>query len=145
MIAGIGTDIVKVERAVRAYGRAAFRLRVYTQKEQELIGSRVTRAADNWAVKEAVAKALGTGFGKVLPLEIEVLRDGAGKPYCVLYGQARAQAQAMGVCAWHVSISNEKEYALAFAVGETGINYEICGRRGADEGDRPQDIKGHRD
>lgn len=119
MIAGVGTDIVKVERAVRAYERASFRLRVYTEREQEMIGSRTVRAADNWAVKEAVAKALGTGFGKILPLEIEVLRDGAGKPYCVLYGQALERAQAMGVHAWHVSISNEKEYALAFVIGET--------------------------
>lgn len=118
MIAGVGTDMIKIERAVRAYERAAFRLRVYTKKEQEMIGSRTTRAADNWAVKEAVAKVLGTGFGKILPVEIEVLRDEAGKPYCVLYGQAQAQAQAMGIHAWHVSISNEKEYALAFVIGE---------------------------
>lgn len=120
MIAGIGTDIVKIERAVRAYEKTAFRQRVYTGREQELIGGRTVRAADNWAVKEAVAKALGTGFGKLAPLEIEVLRNSAGAPYCVLYGQARAQAQAMGIRSWHVSISNEKEYALAFVIGERG-------------------------
>ena len=118
MIAGVGTDIVKVERVLRAYGREAFKTRVYTQNEQEMIGERYARAADNWAMKEAVVKALGTGFGRIAPAEVELLRDAAGAPYCILHGAAWQCAQELGIGCIHVSASNEKEYAVAFAVCE---------------------------
>ncbi len=54
MIAGVGTDIVKISRVECAYKKKAFRERVYTEREQEMIGERLSRAADNWAAKEAV-------------------------------------------------------------------------------------------
>ena len=116
MIAGVGTDIIKIERVLHAYGKEAFRNKVYTGKEQEFIGERKVRAADNWAMKEAVVKALGTGFGSIAPPEVELLRDAAGKPYCVLHGAAERCAAELGVACVHVSVSNEKEYAVAFAV-----------------------------
>lgn len=122
MIAGIGTDIIKIERVLLAYGREAFRRKVYTPKEQELVAARKVRAADNWAMKEAVVKALGTGFGKIAPPEVELLRDAAGKPYCVLHGAARVCAAKLGIGCVHVSVSNEKEYAVAFAVAVFGGN-----------------------
>ncbi len=118
MIAGVGTDIIKIERVLLAYGRKAFRDRVYTEKEQMLIGERKTRAADNWAMKEAVVKALGTGFGRIAPSEVELLRDAAGKPLCALHGVAEQCADELGIGYIHVSVSNEKEYAVAFAVCE---------------------------
>lgn len=116
MIAGVGTDIIRIERVLRAYGRAAFRDRVYTQKEQEMIAEKSVRAADNWAMKEAVVKALGTGFGRIAPTQVELLRDAAGKPYCILHGAAEQRAEELGACGVYVSVSNEKEYAVAFAV-----------------------------
>lgn len=118
MIAGVGTDIIKIERVLLAYGREAFRDRVYTKKEQLLIGGRMVRAADNWAMKEAVVKALGTGFGRIAPSEVELLRDAAGKPYCLLHGAAAQCAADQGIGHIHVSVSNEKEFAVAFAVCE---------------------------
>lgn len=118
MIAGVGTDIVEISRVAKACGRSSFWDRVYTVKEQELIGENMSRAAGNFAVKEAIVKVFGTGFGKIQPIQIEVLRDAAGKPYANLYGAAKQQAEAMGIESIFVSISNEKEYALAFAVAE---------------------------
>lgn len=118
MIVGIGTDLVEIKRMEKAYGRPGFAARVFTKKEQELIGVRAARAAGNFAVKEAVVKAFGTGFGRVSPQEIEVLRDKAGKPYTLLFGQAKKKAAELGINYIHVSISNEREYAVAFVVAE---------------------------
>lgn len=74
--------------------------------------------AGNFAVKEAVAKAFGTGFRSFMPGDIEVLRDKLGKPYVVLYGGAKEMAEEMGMRVIHASISNTLEYALGFVVGE---------------------------
>ena len=50
--------------------------------------------------------------------DIEVLRDELGKPYVNLYGRARKTAEEKGILRLEVSISNTREYAMAFAVGE---------------------------
>lgn len=118
MIAGIGTDLIEVERVARAYEKQAFRDRVYTEQEQELIGERMQTAAGNFAVKEAVAKAFGTGFRAMTPIEIEVLREPSGRPYVILHGKAEGIRQERAVQTIHVSISNTKEYAVAYAVLE---------------------------
>lgn len=118
MIVGIGTDLVEIKRMEKAYLRSGFAERVFTEKERELIGACAARAAGNFAVKEAVVKAFGTGFRKVSPQEIEVLRDKAGKPYALLFGQAEKKATELGIDCLHVSISNEREYAIAFVVAE---------------------------
>ncbi len=70
-------------------------------------------------MKEAVAKVFGTGFSSFGPAEIEVLRDGRGKPYVVLLGGAKELADRLGIERIHVSITNTRELAAAFAVGET--------------------------
>ena len=53
-----------------------------------------------------------------MPGDIEVLRDELGKPYVNLYGRARKTAEEKGILRLEVSISNTREYAMAFAVGE---------------------------
>ena len=118
MIIGIGTDIIEIARIASAIGKKYFLQRVYTEKEMAMIGGRAARAAGNFAVKEAVVKAFGTGFGRIAPEQIEVLRQESGKPYIVLYGEAQAQAKSLGITKWHVSISNEKEYAVAYVIAE---------------------------
>ena len=95
MITGIGTDLVEIARVQKAIGRSSFLEKVYTEKEQELIGARANRAATNFAAKEAVAKALGCGFAGIAPVEIEVLRQPSGMPYVVLHGRAKAKAEAV--------------------------------------------------
>jgi holo-[acyl-carrier protein] synthase len=86
--------------------------------EIEIIRKDIKKAADNFAVKEAVAKMFGTGFRKIKPIEIEVLRNPEGKPYVNLHGEAAGMADQQGITHIHVSITNTKDYANAFVVGE---------------------------
>lgn len=118
MIIGIGTDMVEIERVVKACEKEAFLLRVFSMEEQQLISGSIIKAADNFAVKEAVVKLLGTGFRGIKPKEIEVLRDSLGKPYINLYGAAKKMADQLQLKQIHVSITNTRELASAFVVGE---------------------------
>ena len=118
MIVGIGNDITEIARIKEACQKETFVRRVYTVKEQELAKNSPAFLAGNFAVKEAVAKALGTGFLKFGPGDVEVLRDDLGKPYVLLYGGAKARADALGVIGIFVSITDTKELAMAVAVAE---------------------------
>ena len=118
MIIGIGIDLIEIERIKKACAKEAFLLRSFTSAEIECIGGWAERAAGNFAVKEAVSKAMGTGFRGMSLNEIEVLRDDLGKPFVRLYGRAGAKAEALGIARWHVSISNTKTLATAYVIGE---------------------------
>ena len=118
MIAGVGTDMIEIGRIRRACEKEAFLTRVYTQEECQQAGGNYARLAGTFAVKEAVAKVLATGFRSFGPAEIEVLRDSLGKPYVRLYGGARELADRLSIKEIHVSITNTKDYAVAFAMGE---------------------------
>lgn len=118
MIAGIGTDMIEIGRVEKACAKEAFFLRVFSQEERNMIGTDWKRAAGNFAVKESVAKMFGTGFRGIQLKEIEVLRDELGKPYVILSGMAKERADEQHVGSIHVSITNTKEYASAFVVGE---------------------------
>ena len=118
MIYGIGTDFIEVERVKKAYEKESFRKKIYTEQEQQLIAENAQRAAGNFAIKESVVKAFGTGFGKISAIDIEVLREPSGKPYVVLSGAAKEQAEAEHILQIHVSISNTKEYAVGYVVME---------------------------
>lgn len=124
MIKGIGTDLIEIERIEKACAKEAFLMRYFTLKERQMIGTNYQKAAGNFAVKEAVSKALGTGFRGIGLDEIEVLRDELGKPYIHLYGRAGNRAEALGILRWHVSISNTKTLATAYVIGEGGVE---CG------------------
>lgn len=119
MIVGTGTDMVEIWRIKRACGKQAFMDRVYTEEERRQSGDRVSRLAGDFAVKEAVAKAFGTGFRNFMPGDIEVLRDDLGKPYVNLRGEAKRAAESLGITRLHVSITNTKDFAVAFAVAES--------------------------
>jgi holo-[acyl-carrier protein] synthase len=118
MITGIGVDLIEIERVSRACRKAGFLKRYYTEEEIRLVGDDFIKAADNFAVKEAVSKMLGTGFRKFTPIDIEVLRDNQGKPYVNLFGTAEKIAKKQGVSVIHVSITNTKELASAYVIGE---------------------------
>ncbi len=118
MIFGIGTDLIETERVEKACEKEAFVKKIFTEREQELIKEHPRRAAGNFAVKEAVAKAFGTGFSGICPIEIEVLREPGGKPYVVLYGKAKAMFEEQKLQTIQVSISNTKAYATAYVVLE---------------------------
>lgn len=118
MILGVGTDMIEIERVKKACEKDAFLKRIYTCEECRQAKGNASTLAGNFAVKESVAKALGTGFSTFMPRDIEVLRDERGKPYVCLYGGAKRRFEEMGMKRVEVSISNTKEYALGFAVGE---------------------------
>lgn len=120
MIYGIGTDIIEIERVEKACKNERFIERCFTKLERELIQQDSKKAAGNFAVKEAVAKVFGTGFRGIHLTDIEVLRDSLGKPYIRLYQSAKEMAKERNIIMFHVSISNTKEYATAFVIGEIG-------------------------
>lgn len=119
MIVGIGTDIVKIDRIKKAVEKDAFKNRCYTRQEIASASISVESLAGNFAAKEAVSKALGTGFSCFGLLDIEILHNERGKPYVSLHRGAKKIADELGVCNVHLSISHEKEYAIAFAVAES--------------------------
>jgi len=75
--------------------------------------------AKRFAVKEAALKALGTGVQQGLTLaQVGLGHDALGCPHLILSGAAAARLQALGASATHVSISDEREYALAVVIVE---------------------------
>ena len=121
MILGVGTDMTEVARIARLTGKMRLMDKLFTPAEQALWRARGENAAvlaGCFAAKEAVVKALGTGFAGCAPYEVEVLRGANGAPYVNLYGGAEAIARGAGVTRLHISITNTAAYALAFAVAE---------------------------
>ncbi len=118
MLTGVGCDLIEIERMKKACEKEAFLMRVYTDEERRQADGRLSVLAGTFAVKEAVAKVLGTGFRTFMPIDVEVLRDELGKPYVILHGNARKVAEEKHVTRIEVSISDTKEFAMAFAVGE---------------------------
>lgn len=116
MIYGIGTDIIEIGRFNTP--TESFLNKVYTDEEIFMFRAKPSSLAGNFAAKEAVAKALGTGFHGISPKEIEILRSSLGAPFVTLYGNALKLFNEMGCTSAYVSISHSKENACAFAVLE---------------------------
>lgn len=121
MILGIGTDLVSVTRIARLHERygIAFARRILAPSELlELPKARHPAhfLAKRFAVKEALVKALGCGFGNgVAPRQIALAHDVAGAPCLQLSGAAAERLTALDARA-QVSLSDERDYALAFVV-----------------------------
>lgn len=126
MILGIGTDIVEIERIRVAVERNEnFLSRVFSKNEIEYLTRRNFRpefVAGRFAAKEAVVKAMGTGFSGFDCRDVEIDRNAAGKPIVILKGKARQLAQKYGNYKIHISISHEIKNAIAFAVLEVDEN-----------------------
>jgi holo-[acyl-carrier protein] synthase len=124
MVVGIGVDICQTERLARLRQRygARFLDRVFTAGEQAHCGDGAAadqRYAARFAAKEACLKALGTGLAQGATLrDVEVLSAPTGQPSLRVTGRAGELLAARGVRATHVSLSHEREYALAFVVLE---------------------------
>lgn len=126
MIFGIGTDIcdlARIQKMLESDKAEAFVARSFTEAENALAPKgkqRVAYYGGRWAAKEAVAKALGTGFGaKCRWLDINIARLESGAPSVELSGIAAKTAKEAGISKIHLSISHEKNYAVAFATAET--------------------------
>jgi holo-[acyl-carrier protein] synthase len=114
----VGVDIVelhRIERAVQRHGQRFLR-RVYTESELAYCRGDVARLAARWAAKEAMSKALGTGWRGIEWRELEVGREPTGRPLAVLHGRAKAVAEDLGLTHWALSLSHGEEYAIALAV-----------------------------
>ena len=118
MLTGVGCDLIELERVKKACEKEAFLSRMYTSEERRQAAGKVSVLAGTFAVKESVAKVLGTGFRNFMPIDVEVLRDDLGKPYVILHGNAELIAKEKGIQRIEVSISDTKDYVMAFAVGE---------------------------
>ena len=119
MARGIGTDIieiVRIDRAILRHG-SKFLDRLFTKNEQEycLRHKKASRHfAGRFAAKEAIAKALGTGFGEHLSwLDIEIGHDPLGKPLAKL---PAALLERFGNPTILLSISHSHDYATAVAL-----------------------------
>lgn len=122
MILGTGTDIVQVARMRRCIERFGdrFTKRILSSKEMIEFNANSKKAhyiARRFAAKEAAVKALGTGFSQGIHFhDVVVTHDDYGKPNIELYGKALLKARDMKVTAIHSSLSDEKEYAVAFVI-----------------------------
>ncbi|MEI8125250.1 MAG: holo-ACP synthase [Parachlamydiaceae bacterium] len=119
MIEGIGTDIIEIERieqSILRYGQR-FLDRVFTLKEQAYCTRHrdaQSHFAGRFAAKEAIVKAIGSGFGESISwLDIEIVNDVRGKPTVIL---SPALGNLVGPTHIDISISHCREYAVAFAV-----------------------------
>lgn len=117
-IVGIGTDLIEINRVRKAYARESFQQKYFTERERELIQKKTSRAATTFAGKEAVVKAMGTGFRGILPSEIEILREPDGAPCVCLSVKAAEQAERLGASRVHISLTDTEEFAMAYVVME---------------------------
>ncbi len=120
MVIGIGTDITHLERIKKLSPETVDR--ILTKSEAEYC-NRFTqpheRVAGRFAAKEAVLKALGTGWSQGIGWhQIEILPDTSGAPIVTLFGKALERFLTLGATRCHVSISHQGEYAIAFAIIE---------------------------
>lgn len=128
MIVSVGVDMVEVQRIQKALEDSRigkrFRERVFTENEiqycEKKRHGRYESYAGRFAVKEAVMKALGRGWGsKVGWLDIEVARARSGKPEIVLHDRTARLAEELGIRRWFVSITHTEQHGLAYVIAQS--------------------------
>ncbi len=131
----IGVDIIEISRIKKACSRKNFLNRFFTLRELEGIKGKKSfyeHVAGKYAAKEAVVKAMGTGFRNMKWKDIEILNQESGKPVVVFSGNAKKIFELKNFSRILVSISHCEEYAIAFAVALGGA---------ADESGQPFDYE----
>ena len=125
MIYGVGADIVNIERVkkILSKNRDGFVKRVLSEHEQALFANKADSAAyfaKRFAAKEAFAKALGTGIGRVVSFQDLTVRNNEnGKPHFIPSEKLRQYLVENNIKKAHLSISDESQNAIAFVVLET--------------------------
>lgn len=121
-VLGVGTDIVDISRLEKMtlLSREKLAKRVLTPEELAhylTLKFPIPYLAKRWAGKEAVAKALGTGIAGGLSFQhISIVSLSTGQPTLKLSGKAIELAESLGASSWHISLSDEAMYAVAFVV-----------------------------
>lgn len=121
-VVGVGTDLIRESRLQGSLDRHGerFARRILTEAERLLWQQRrcsVNFLAKQYAAKEALAKALGTGIAKGVGFQqLEVLRNEQGAPYAVLHGAARERLETLGGRRAWISLTDDDQMIQAFAV-----------------------------
>ena len=131
---GLGVDIVEIQRMQRLLDRTpSFAQRVYSPAEYEYCQSKAnpaTHFALRFAAKEAVVKALGTGFACGIGVrDIEVVRAKSGKPQVKLSGRALEVSRERGVRELSLSLSHTHTNAVACAMAVTEASLRASEKR----------------
>ncbi len=127
MIYGIGVDLVNIKRIERSIQRWGYRFvrKIFTFDEEAICSSRPfppSAFALRFAAKEAFSKAIGLGMKKGLRWkDIEVFAYQGGRPGLKLYGASEEIYRALGLTGVYLSLSDEKEYAVATVVLEKDL------------------------
>ncbi|MCH7853367.1 MAG: holo-ACP synthase [Proteobacteria bacterium] len=122
MIFGVGTDIVELSRIQATYDRFGdhFVSRMLMEEERELFDRNkwpVRFLAMRFAAKEAVVKAMGTGFAHGVWLrDVGIINNEWGRPLVIWSERGKAVCERMGIGEGHVSLSDDAGLILAFAV-----------------------------
>ena len=122
MIYGIGTDILRTERVAATYARfgARFVRRLLMPEELAQFGrtrNAVRFLAMRFAAKEAIVKAMGTGFANGMWIrDAGVLPDRLGRPEIIFSERGRALCKTLGIGAGHLTLSDEAGLVVAVAV-----------------------------
>ena len=125
MIIGHGVDLCgvgRIRRMLETHGDH-FLERTFTPDEVAYARRRKKgyeeTLAGRFAAKEAVMKALGTGWRDGVEFNgIEILNEPSGKPYVRLHGTTAEKSASLGVTHWHISITHTEDLAIASAVAE---------------------------
>lgn len=122
MIAGIGTDIADVKRFIKWVRNPEMIERFFNEKERSEASSEAAKCehyAVRFAAKEAFSKALGTGISGFGLKDVYITNNSEGKPLLNIEGAALSlMKERLGDCNAFVSLSHEKDYAVAFVVLE---------------------------
>lgn len=127
---GLGVDIVEIGRMEQILQRSPrFAFRVFTDGERSYCEGHhrpAVRYATHFAAKEAVLKALGTGFAEGIAFtDVEVTHDEKGKPLALLHGRARQIADSLGILEIPLSLSRTNETAVANAIAVTAVTRPV--------------------
>lgn len=124
MIAGLGIDLIEVERVAFSISKdSGFRELVFSKKEIDYCEAKANKFqhyAARFAAKEAFFKALGTGWrGGTAFNEVEVTNDDKGKPELVLLGDTKKSMDSWGIIKISLSLSHLATVASAVVIIET--------------------------
>jgi len=113
-----GIDTIEISRLdeIKPEIKERFIKRVFTENEIFQARGRTEVLSGLFAAKEAVSKALGTGIGYVQWRDIEIVHLSTGQPTLLLHGNADKVANQLGINSWSLSISHDRDKAIAMAV-----------------------------
>ena len=124
MIFGIGTDIVEIKRIETMTSLDKFASKILSHNEKKFYDSltnekQIVYISKQFAAKEAIAKAIGTGIRNDTHFKnIEILRDKNGAPIFNALNKLEKIISDLGITKTHVSLADERDYAIAIAVLE---------------------------